>query len=87
MSGRNKRNQANDLEGSHPQELNTQHRHFLVRSLSRNDTELAALIKVNASLAKIKEQLLIIMKNYLKTLVNRFNVIFKFFHFDRIENI
>lgn len=58
MSGRSKKNQINDLEGSHPQELNLQHRHFLVRSLGRNDTDLAALLRVNASLAKLKEQLL-----------------------------
>ena len=61
MSGRNsnsRKNAATDLEGSHPQELNAQHRHFLVRSLGRNDTDLAALLRVNASLTKLKEQLL-----------------------------
>lgn len=58
MSGRRKQNQTNNLAGSHPQELNAQHRHFLVRSLERNDTDLAAVIQVNKRLTRIKEDIL-----------------------------
>lgn len=44
---------------SHPLEVTShEHRHFLVRSLERNDVDLAALIELNDSLRKAKKKIL-----------------------------
>jgi hypothetical protein len=42
------------LPPSHPQEHYPQHRAFLIRSLGRCDTDLAALVELNRSLHKVK---------------------------------
>jgi hypothetical protein len=42
---------------SHPQEQHAEHRAFLMRSLDRNDCELAALLELNRSLYAIKNAL------------------------------
>lgn len=44
--------------GINPRENLLEHRNFLARSLTRNDTELAALVKLNKSLRKAKEAIL-----------------------------
>lgn len=55
-SNRNKK--PKDLGGLHPQELKQEHREFLARSLDRNDVDLSALIRLNRSLHKSREQIL-----------------------------
>ena len=44
--------------GNHPQEHQVEHRQFLIRSLQRNDVELAALHDLNRSLRQAKSQIL-----------------------------
>ena len=51
-------NKPSTLGGSHPQELKAEHRQFLVRSLDRNDVDLAALAQVNRSLKLARAQIL-----------------------------
>eukprot|EP00934_Nitzschia_sp_Nitz4_P009454 Nitzschia sp. Nitz4//scaffold39_size137210//19237//22361//NITZ4_003186-RA/size137210-augustus-gene-0.178-mRNA-1//1//CDS//3329550344//9444//frame0 len=59
MSRSSKRNSAaNNDKGSHPLEKDPAQRRFLARSLGRNDKELAALSKLNASLHKAREQII-----------------------------
>jgi hypothetical protein len=43
---------------SHPSENYPEHRSFLIRSLERNDVDMAALMKLNKSLHKAKERIL-----------------------------
>ena len=55
MSRRSKKQNAKDgLPPSHPQENFLQHRNFLMRSIRRNDVDLAALVKLNKSLKASK---------------------------------
>mmetsp|Transcript_28636 Transcript_28636/g.42339 ORF Transcript_28636/g.42339 Transcript_28636/m.42339 type:complete len:898 (+) Transcript_28636:174-2867(+) len=61
MSRRNNKNSATNKGGpppSHPLEMNPEHRKFLIRSLDRCDTEFAALVKLNRSLTKAKQELI-----------------------------
>ena len=44
--------------GSHPQEMNSNHRAWLARSLDKNDLELAALEKLNESLHALKKKII-----------------------------
>lgn len=43
---------------SYPQEHSLEHRKFLLRSLERNDTDLAALVELNRSLKKVKASII-----------------------------
>eukprot|EP00429_Kryptoperidinium_foliaceum_P031431 CAMPEP_0176137620 /NCGR_PEP_ID=MMETSP0120_2-20121206/69875_1 /TAXON_ID=160619 /ORGANISM="Kryptoperidinium foliaceum, Strain CCMP 1326" /LENGTH=816 /DNA_ID=CAMNT_0017473483 /DNA_START=81 /DNA_END=2527 /DNA_ORIENTATION=- len=59
MSSRRKNNnKQNDLGGSHPQEFKADHRHFLARSMERNDVDLAALLQLNSRLKATKKQII-----------------------------
>jgi hypothetical protein len=56
-----KDNNNNNNKGpppNHPSENYREHRSFLIRSLGRNDVDLAALLKLNASLYEAKEKIL-----------------------------
>lgn len=60
MAPRNskKDNNKNGPPASHPQENYVEHRAFLIRSLQRNDVDLAALTDLNRSLQKSKQAIL-----------------------------
>ena len=49
---------ANGPPSSHPSETNREHRKFLIRSLERNDVDINALIELNRSLRKAKQNIL-----------------------------
>jgi hypothetical protein len=61
MSRNNRRStspKGANLPGSHPQENLPDHRAFLIRSLERNDTDMSALIELNRSLHKAKQDII-----------------------------
>ena len=58
---RGSRSKASASDGpppSHPQEKYKDHRNFLIRSLERNDVDIAALTELNRSLHKAKKSIL-----------------------------